>query len=252
MTYGDNPAQRLLDLLTDAQAHGHQPCVAAWYRIFDVDDGNLSAFMASVADTTRLAALTRTGVEALPGDDPELVLRNFHKVEQTLAGFQSVGSYGVMRDFLAGYDEVAAFGLQMAASLLHRRQPEAVIGDDELARITDQLQQLKASITTSDDLDDEAKLWILGLLAAIEDALRRVRIVGSAGLDAATDRLVGAIARSTEKRSKFTRSKVGPALMALLVALSTATSTGLAWKELLSDDSTTVIEIHDGPGASTP
>lgn len=253
MAYGDNPGQRLLLLLTQAKTHMNQPTRNAWAAVFGIDANDLGEILSQGAMTYRLALETRAAVETYVHDDPDLILQHFAGVEQTVGNFQSMTAHPNMAQFLAPYTSLAEYSLRHAASLLHRRQAEAVLSDASLTKLSEQTRELIQSVTDSPDLEDDLKLWMTDLLSEVSAALARVAVSGTAGLNRATDRLVGGIVRSPSRLSRFASYPMWKSVIALITALNLALGTAVEWQQLTQDQKQQIIQvIEPSQGPSQP
>ena len=240
VTYGDNPAQRLLDLLASARGYGNQPPRSAWAAIFEVPDSDLGEILRLGAVTYGLALETRTQVENCPDDDPALVLQNFGGVTTTVINFQNLGALPTMAQFLQPYDSLAEYSLRLAASLLRRRKPETVLTDASLQALLDQTRVLIDSVSASEDIESDLRVWMIDMLREVETALLSVRVSGTSGVERATDRMMGATMRS----SKFWRFPDNPAwvgIIALIGALNLALGTAVEFEQLMGAERQQVV-----------
>lgn len=236
VAYGDNPAQRLLDLLTAAKQHAASTPRKGWAFVFEVPEEDLGEILRRGAMTVDLAVQTREQVESHTDDDPGLILQNFGGVEATVRQFQNLGGLPQMANFLQHYTDLADYSLRHAASLLHRRQHEPVLSDPAQDDLTEKTRNLIDAIGNAEDLDPEVKLWAIGLLQQIEGALLRLRVTGTAGLDQAADRLVGGLVRRPSRLAGLMSNPVWTGVMGLITALNLAVGTATEWKALTSDE----------------
>lgn len=75
VTYGDNPARRLLEVLAAAKLQANSTPRAGWAQIFDVPESDLEEILRCGAQVYALARETRESVQVLTDHDPQLVLQ---------------------------------------------------------------------------------------------------------------------------------------------------------------------------------
>jgi ActR/RegA family two-component response regulator len=153
------------------------------------------------AEVSRLASDVKTRIVNLADEDHDIALEHFGKIEAVVEGFQVVVSV-TMQQFLASYDGEARYGLKVCDSILRRRAAEPSIAADGLSELSKLVSEAIEAVLADDQLSPAAKELLVDRLSAVEEAIRRFRITGYAGVEKAVDALAGSTIRADEVRAR--------------------------------------------------
>ena len=202
----DDPAQRLLKILSDFQQVPNQPMLAAWASVLEVDPDDLPELLFAVAAVTALPAQLEVELRAaLPEVDLELFLGWKPKVEATMQGFRNSGSSvdAIQRQ----YDESTLLSLRHASHAL--RLGGRDLPDEHLTALADALRDLDELIENSADIDEDLREFLLDLVSEMKRAVRLVRVQGIDGLQVSLERTLGALLVRAQLGKQLPEPKAG-------------------------------------------
>ena len=182
-----------------------------------------------VLEIRRLASQIRASVQALPEEeDPEFLLRNFRKVEVFVERLAERALNNAARlhvsDSAADLvglmlpDPESLYGLEACSRALRRWKKEPSVDQSQLEELILQARSLIDIVLRSEALTSDAKAFLIRRLREVETALLGSRITGYADLEAASDRLTGALARRPDIREPGILAKIGAFFQALVLA----------------------------------
>jgi hypothetical protein len=199
----NNPAGRLLEILEAAKKLPQQESAQlGWCSVFGIPHpSERNRLLEYGAEMSKLVHDVKTQVAGLSDEDHELALEHFGKIETVVEHFQ-VAAGVPMQSFLSAYDGEARYGLKMCDSMLRRRAPEPSIAADVLAGLSELVSEAIEAVLADDQLSSAAKKLLVDRLSAVEEAIRRFRITGCAGVEEAVDALTGGVLRAGEIRDR--------------------------------------------------
>ncbi|MFI1029836.1 hypothetical protein [Streptomyces sp. NPDC020951] len=205
--YVDNPAGRLRKLMLDLYAQNQTDQVQkqkpAWTAILELAEveGSLAQEMAVIGAVVGLPAQVRGAVQVLPVDDDrkEHLLDHLAEVEHGMGQVLNRQTlWTVFTSFAPGGvvpQSAAISSLSHCSYELHRHAPEATVSDEDLARITDMINDLLMAVARA-ELPDAVKQAMLNHLMTLLRAAHNVRFAGTQPLDDALFALMGAASRA--------------------------------------------------------
>lgn len=237
MTYLDNPAGRLLATIDRARGvRQEQTAREGWCEVFELAHPEEEWRLPShFGDLASLAMETRTLVESLHDDDPEVVLEHFGEVE-SLLGLTLHLSNNNMGWSLSPLKPTGTHCLKTCSSLLHRRLPEPTLDPRSVGDLRSQVSSLFEEVRRADDLDSATRRAVLDKLDEIYEALRRVETLGARPVRHAADSLIGSMLLRAGTWRAVGRSKVGVSLYALLTSLDLLFNLGANYQALTQAD----------------
>jgi hypothetical protein len=189
-----NPAKRLHDVLAVAAgSRSNNPAPNVWAGIFNVSLTQPQQFLARASALTEMVAEVRSLVEELPvTEDPELILRNYGQVEQTVANFLRVSGLNMVQ-FMGPLQDTGLLSVEMADRALRRngyREPQ--LDRSQIDDLRDEVHDLISDVVGTDSLTPRDKRAIIAHLRAVEDALTNATLSADQ-LQRQAEGLVGAI-----------------------------------------------------------
>ncbi len=191
--YSDNPAGRLLSLLTQVRsAEGRSQAAQVWADAIglelpaDEDQLNESGLF-----LRRSASTIRKRLDAGMVSAPSGALDNFDEIERTLENFERVDVINIAL-FLLPLSKAGFESLSQCADVLHAYDPEPVIPDDNVSQLLIRVRETIDEVQDS-DMDPRLKEWLLERLADVEKALRLYKVSGFPAVERAFLDLVGGL-----------------------------------------------------------
>lgn len=222
----DNPAGRLrywiseIDQLQKDQAIGVEVA-----RKIGVDPNTIQgrfAVMRFGAELAELCAEVRQEVAQLPDYlHAHIPLGDFVQIEKAV-DFFTMARQQTVQKLMSAIDPAGHRSLEILDAHLHTQRAQPLIPDEKRQSLTDQVEALIADLRDADDLDDEAKDFILAKLADVEAALRNAMVTGTAAIEKATDSLIGGVRRRPDVWERVAKTKWGPRLGKIAAALCLA------------------------------
>lgn len=168
------------------------------------------------ADLAELAQEVRSGIEALDGvESIHIPLRYFGQTEEVLKRWVSIANQN-MQQFMSPMAETGVYSLEMCSDMLGRYRSEGVIPEAVREDLLTRLDELLEVVTVAEDLTDEMRMWLVSRLHDIRRALQMYFLNGTAGVEQATDEIVGGLARRPGFLSRLASSKSATGLAILL------------------------------------
>ncbi|MFI5910022.1 hypothetical protein [Dactylosporangium sp. NPDC051541] len=219
----DNPAGRLWAILVAAQAvDPDAPALAGWTTALGVDVHRTSDTLRAFSLVADLNAKVRTQIAELPFEaDPSAIASHLGEIDGVIDRLPRLADYS-MSWSLAGLTDAGMLSLRICASTLGRYLSEPVLSRDQLRILSTQVDDLVESVRSSSDLDARLQRFILDLLLKVKFALDNYRILGLLPLEAATNELVGALARQSSVPDQIAESKLAKGFFAFFVAIDLA------------------------------
>jgi len=106
------------------------------------------------------------------------------------------------------------------SDVLNARSPQILPPIDAVEDLLGRVQDLLQQVLNADDLDPQFRLFLLNHLAAIENALRVVRIRGQRGLDEVIGRVIDDATRRRGAWARFTDSALFGSFRSIFGALT--------------------------------
>lgn len=216
----NNPAGRLWAVLAAAQsADQDAPALSAWASVLGVEPQRTGNLLRAVTTIAELAADVREQVAMLPEEaDPHAVASHLHEVDAVVERLTRLPD-GTMRASLAGLTSAGMLSLRLCASALGRYRPEPRLGRDQVRDLSSRVQALIDDLDRVNDLDDEVRRIVLGLLLKARSALDDYRLVGIRPVVAVADEAVGALMRQSGVEENLAKSRFGKGFITFVVAL---------------------------------
>lgn len=189
----DNPAARLFDFLARVKAHGNMVTRQAVCIALDLDQDqtSLSEVLQHITTVMSWPAQIEDRVRALTDVNAQRLLRWQPHVKAAMTELGNAG--GMSHSIIAQYNDTDLADLEHCADTLHYRTPEPSISPDDLSSIIDLIREAIDAIGADEQLAPAARLWLIGRLREVENAVLHFRIVGYSGVTEAMERLCGGI-----------------------------------------------------------
>ncbi|TWP53222.1 hypothetical protein FKR81_04425 [Lentzea tibetensis] len=249
MTYLNNPAGRLLMnfQLVRQQAPATR-ALQAWSSVFNIDSGDMNAFMQRVSKLYEWAEQTQEMINDSPTADPRIHLKHFGEVQNALSNFLAVRELQVEQFLTPIHPNSGEYCLEICAHLLHSQRAEPSLDPDERESLLSRLDRLIDEVVQDGDLDQETKDWVLRRLSKIRDTLFNAHLFSTEDTEHALDVLLGGLRRKLKVLRSLTKTVTGKNLMTFVVALDLAINLSANTHELIAGDpprsSPIVIEIQ--------
>lgn len=194
----DNPAQRLLGILSEAKDHNENVSIAVWAKIFKFHTNDEVSFYRAIGYLHELVDQVEFMVKEIPDIDTELYLENIPAIRKVITpnGFNS--TWSPLREILTNG---ALTGLKFCAERLGRRHAEVKIEVEKLDAIRKRIDGLMRAVRSS-DLDADLKALIYDLLTTIQVSVDSYRAKGANGLKRSITYAVGLL--------KMHEARIGP------------------------------------------
>lgn len=204
--YVDNPAGRLEKLLLDLHraypTDQKQKQKQAWTAIVELisNEAGVAGELQIIGAVASLPGQIRESVGQLPvdSDRKEHLLLHLDDVERGIANMLlRQPLFGMFSPFATNGvvpRSAAISALSHCSYELHCSAPEAVVSDEDLARILEMIHALMAEVADA-KLPDATKLAMLNHLTALLQAANNVRFAGTQPLDDALWALAGSTVR---------------------------------------------------------
>jgi hypothetical protein len=194
----DNPAGRLLDILTRMRAQSPQnvSVIDATLTAFGIDKDTTDyrrEYHLRVADMYALPADVRARVALYQEADPDELLSHMSEVDAVLSNMQNPAR--PVAEVLSPLTEIGLKMLRMCDRLLHNREPMPTLDTADRDELIQQVRDLVDAIRESDDLDAASKTYLVQRLLDVHDALIDFDLTGAIRLLDVTDRAAGSVER---------------------------------------------------------
>ena len=159
----------------------------------------------------------RSRVEAIPGVNSELVLRELPTVEMSM----QLNLYHKVAKFKEVVTDKTLYGVELMAEELYRVSYEPVVDPNELTDLHQQVRDLFDDVADA-TIDARLKDVLSHHLRAMDSAIQEVRIRGASGLRDVADMSLGAIivvAHSEEVQRDEKRRSLCARVLAVALAL---------------------------------
>jgi hypothetical protein len=241
MAYLDNPAGRIQARLEKARSlPGNTKPVEAWAEVFGINPVEVRHVVREGVRLMDQAADTRRQIEALTDEDPEVLLRSFHEVENTVGRFAHIAGIGTIEDFLNSLSPGGLHAAELCSSILHRRSPEAFVAVEQRTRLIEKVDSLIADVDAADDLDRDVRGFVSEHLGRIRDALRNSPYNGTARVRREVDEFLGTMVTKRTLWQRLTNEKV-QAVVLLLAVIDSVLSIGASTLQLMAHEESKVI-----------
>lgn len=189
----NNPAARLLDLLTQFRQNGERagsaPLHTVWNRTFDLASGDINGMFERLVEARNLACDVRVRVENRTDGSVTLHLKHYPRIESLLAAVNLAADW---RSFAAAVDDLALGALAFTADWLGRVAPEPTLSEEEIKAVVADLDTAREQIRVA-SIDPEVRRCLLSALDAAQYALARYRTAGIEAFHAAWVQMLGSI-----------------------------------------------------------
>lgn len=192
-----NPAGRLHDILQEAaeKKDNNASAQRVWAAIFGIDANDKEGVLERLIELHELTREVRTLIASSPGAPQELLLQYFPKIENS---FLELGLDTPWHSIGPRYDRPALDSLKFCAEMLKNTHAEEPIDEEELDKISSDVEILLESIIKS-SMPDVLRVALSEEMEKIRKALAMVRIRGAKGVKEALQSLVGAVVAHREE-----------------------------------------------------
>lgn len=223
----DNPAARLEYWLRRASGSGDQNrlAVTVWCEVWGLDQNNIAErgeCLRRGAALIDLCREVRLAASQLPDNfRADSLMEPFVEIERALDLFNQSATAS-MHGMLSGISGTAWHMLKVLGGILSANLPEETIADDQVVDYLNAVHDLIQDISGDTELDADLRSHLVGLLGDVHKALVDVRIMGTADLTRATEAVYGAMALHPDLWERIAKSKWGPRVAAIWLALASA------------------------------
>jgi len=195
-----NPAGRLHDILNEAakRTDNNVSAQRAWAATFGLSADDQEGVLERLIELRALTRDVRELVSAYPGVPHELLLQYFPRIERS---FLSQGLDVAWHRVRSNYDQAVLDSLKYCSTILTNAYSEEPLEQEELAKISADLDVLQESIINS-SMPDILRVALSEEISKIRDAVSMVRIRGAKGVKDALQSLVGAVVAHREELNK--------------------------------------------------
>ncbi len=225
----DNPAARLLAILSDAKGKdGNLPVSRVFGEIFGFGPEDRVSFFRSIGHLNTLIDQIESRVKQLPSLNHGLYLRDIPAIRSVVC---PNGYNEAWNTYLNPLRFGVLTSLEFCANELSKNHQEVSISNDQIANLKAQLTELYKSVRSA-NLDPDLTSVIIDLLSTIQLALDYYKIQGPDGIKRS---LVYAVGLTQLHQSRLKDSKDLPTIKQLYVFVSdlvTLIKTAYKLKEL--------------------
>jgi hypothetical protein len=232
-----NATGRLLALIHAAGQHPpNMVSRDAWRVLLRVEEkGNISELLSRLAAVMNLPSEAEAEIRRLEHVKVDHLLVWVPVVHQAFSVINLGAHWETFRKPF-DTDARALHALEIASDMVARQFPQAMIDENELEEIRNEVVELR-SMTLAAELDEDLKLFILANLREIEAAIEQYQIRGTAGLREVVQRAYGEVLLRPTTRERVERTPVGHRYAKVLhrILISISLSADLialnAWKD---------------------
>ena len=226
----DNPAMRLLELLTSLKAQPSSLNLGntlrqMWELPPDASHAELMHYLAVAASWPDAA---KREVEELTDVNHERLLSWYPNIANAMVQLGNVStSVEGVKPF---YNDVDLNNLAHTADTLHYKCPEPTIPDDKLAGLVDMVREVIDAVTADEGLPTRVRAELIKRLREVEQALIHFRLVGYEGVQNAMDQFLGTVARYPEahQNGKSWAARIWGGIMGALTGAKQIAEAGTA------------------------
>jgi hypothetical protein len=242
----NNPAGRLRYWLQNAnEIPGETVALSGWAEVFDLDEATAQGKVEVIgrgAALMDLASETRQQMARLPGHfHADALLADFGEVEAALSQFLDLPRIKMVHFFQplngTGWRSLEFADLHLS-SQLGERWIAGAQRDDLLRRV----RSLINVVLESDDLGDEARLFVVDRLRQVETTLVQAQLRGVGDIESASDALVAGILRRADLGIEFFHTETGKLIGGFVFLVATALGMGSDYLAITDRSGTPVIE----------
>lgn len=170
-----NAADRLYSLLSKAQGISGGNTYQQFSKVFEIDASDHVGLLRNLIHATEAIDEIDSLVTGIPHANRTLYLKGLDHLKK---GFAAAAANGDFNHWKANYlrpEQIQP--LEYCADLLARYYPELEIPQDEISKVTEQVNDVYNSVVTS-GISPELKMTILDLLEKVRRAIHDYRIRG--------------------------------------------------------------------------
>jgi hypothetical protein len=185
-------------------------------KLLGVPEDDLAELLSRFGDLVKLPIEVRAQLKAHVADADDLTTR-LPTIEEALANVQLTNAGAKWSTFKQGITDLSLDQLKYASRELTRHRTWPTAAKPRIDELLQRINDLIADAWASEDLDAEAKFYLLDHLQRMRDGLERFAIVGPQALQNATESFVGS---AVLRRGVFER--IPPAIRRKVAALIAA------------------------------
>ncbi|MHB1548502.1 MAG: hypothetical protein ACYCX8_07165 [Acidimicrobiales bacterium] len=184
MKQSSSTACRLYEIIKTAKEYSRRSINATfkegWKNVLSLETDSTIDIIRNVLEVSYLVKETKKQIIANSGDDDEAnhILTNYDQIELATTPTDINKEF---RLIIGGIDNETLVYLSFGCKLLLKKSPEVVISDEDLRKISEDIDLL-FNETLNSRIDQSVKSYILESLARIMDCIRLYRIRGTKGL----------------------------------------------------------------------
>lgn len=212
----DNPAQRLLDILSAGKATAaHLSCRQVWRRILNVPENDEQLLITRLGKVMGLPARIS---QVMQDHFPDPRWQSVHWRERVEAAFFAQEMNGKWEKFISNINDQAISELGLLSMIFETRGSHASIDVSEINSLLDQITELRNDIRSA-ELSATMKTMLLRQLSQLQEALETYSISGIEPVMDAVQSTLGLAVIDSEYREEIrsgSGSKFGERITSLL------------------------------------
>lgn len=212
----DNPAQRLLDILTTGKATAsHLSCRQVWQKLLKVPEKNEQLLITRLG---RVMGLPSRISQVLQDHFPEPRWQSVHWRERVEAAFFAQEMNGKWEKFISHINDQAISELGLLSMIFETRGSHSSIDMNEINSLLEQIIELRSDIRSA-ELPATMRTMLLRQLAQLQEALETYSISGIEPVMDAVQSTLGLAVIDSEYREEIrpgSGSKFGDRISSLL------------------------------------
>ena len=229
MSNNENPASRLLSILTEARSMGdNKKTREVWGKVLGVNPNDNSLLLPTFAKFLLLIQETRKSIEAVEELNKELYLKPIAKIETTFRYINFEENWQRLKREL---DDVTMAQLEFCADRLNSYVSVRSIAPEELARLLEEVNKLIADVIET-NIEADLKSFVVRGLEEIRRAIIEYRISGLEGLRRALELNLGAILFNRDRVQRNKQKKSVKAYLELVYLVVKTVSIALEFPQL--------------------
>ena len=210
-----NPARRLHTILMSGREKAdHVACKSVWGSLLEADPGSPEL----LRKLARVMMLPEQILDIVEVEFPSRKAIQKHWVDPVKRAFESQNLSSEWKTFNVHIQESVVDFLAMTSDLIEERVTPEDIGEDDLARVGEQLESLQRTIIDS-DLPANVKSHMHKSISRLLLALHDYKISGSSEMLAGMDMAIGRAIYDSEYKEVLSKTEVGQQFISALHAV---------------------------------